>query len=75
MKHKWCPNSGHAQKVAPLAGAWIETAAASPFVILSTASPPSRGRGLKPVVHGLISQENGVAPLAGAWIETKRFSR
>ena len=57
--------------VAPLAGAWIETPWRACRGRRST-SPPSRGRGSKPVSTGLRRSFRGVAPLAGAWIETSR---
>ena len=38
--------------VAPYAGAWIETLRTRTTMAESDASPPTRGRGLKPVVQG-----------------------
>ena len=55
-------------KVAPRAGAWIETSLAKPRTILLV-SRPVRARGLKPKdVAEQVSR--AVAPRAGAWIET-----
>ena len=59
----------HAAKVAPLAGAWIETAPAA-IPARRAQSRPSRARGLKLVEHRREDGQPGVAPLAGAWIET-----
>ena len=56
-------------KVAPFAGAWIETARHGENP-LNLASPPSRGRGLKPHCCHCTSPITPVAPFAGAWIET-----
>ena len=58
-----------AQKVAPHAGAWIETY--NPLIYyFHLASPPMRGRGLKPIVTSATELPIRVAPHAGAWIET-----
>ncbi len=38
-------------------------------------SPPTRGRGLKPVVGGADENAAVVAPHAGAWIETNLADR
>ena len=57
-------------RVAPLAGAWIETPIQSLLIQKDLPSHPSRVRGLKhtgPLGPRSILQ---VAPLAGAWIET-----
>ena len=56
-------------RVAPLAGAWIETA----YTGLSHGRPrshPSRVRGLKHYKEMPLIKDQVVAPLAGAWIET-----
>ncbi len=56
-------------KVAPRAGAWIETSA--PIVVPAIpVSPPARGRGLKRKRLAWIGVSTLVAPRAGAWIET-----
>ena len=58
-------------KVAPLAGAWIETAFLISVYAFILASLPLRERGLKLDVLIFDDPENeSVAPLAGAWIET-----
>ncbi len=36
----------------------------------SKASPPTRGRGLKPIMRKSLFHDGIVAPHAGAWIET-----
>ena len=58
------------RRVAPLAGAWIETVSADHLRVLLAMSHPSRVRGLK--LHHPTGADMGVAvaPLAGAWIET-----
>ena len=56
-------------RVAPLAGAWIETIR-SVFWLALPKSRPSRARGLKQRRAGLLDALFPVAPLAGAWIET-----
>ena len=55
--------------VAPLAGAWIETAYTSAPSVSFT-SRPSRARGLKHFDVDFLALDFIVAPLAGAWIET-----
>ena len=55
--------------VAPLAGAWIETAVGCGAASWSV-SRPSRARGLKQILAKMAERSNKVAPLAGAWIET-----
>ena len=59
-------------EVAPYAGAWIETMrTAAGLVGREESSPPTRGRGLKPLVETYRAFfGKGVAPYAGAWIET-----
>ena len=56
-------------RVAPHAGAWIET-----FNVIKkdyrNQSPPMRGRGLKLANTLSFEIAHGVAPHAGAWIET-----
>ena len=56
------------RRVAPRAGAWIETGIER-TVFWHDQSPPARGRGLKLNDAG-ICIEIHVAPRAGAWIET-----
>ena len=56
--------------VAPLAGAWIETAVLSSCRRIAV-SHPSRVRGLKLRNEKYIGTYVYVAPLAGAWIETR----
>ena len=57
-------------RVAPLAGAWIETPSASNGPTTTRSSPLSQGRGSKPVDPLVRAVTRYVAPLAGAWIET-----
>src|SRR5690606_24173373 len=57
-------------RVAPHAGAWIETLATEEQ-LQAVMSPPTRGRGLKPDRPSLSRIWPHVAPHAGAWIETK----
>ncbi len=57
-------------KVAPLAGAWIETHCPRSKPQELNTSPPSRGRGLKRSFAARVELLQHVAPLAGAWIET-----
>ena len=57
-------------KVAPLAGAWIETAAFPLLENKPCESRPSRARGLKHLTKRAGRGKVNVAPLAGAWIET-----
>jgi hypothetical protein len=56
--------------VAPLAGAWIETAANTRVSSMPRTSLPSRERGSKPAPVVETDGVDIVAPLAGAWIET-----
>ena len=58
-------------RVAPLAGAWIETRANRATYTRCLRSHPSRVRGLKLVVGQNLRERRLVAPLAGAWIETR----
>ena len=60
--------------VAPHAGAWIETPDA-PACTSKTASPPTRGRGLKQLWPPRMARVIPVAPHAGAWIETTSLHR
>ena len=62
-------------RVAPLAGAWIETKAFNQPAKRWHASLPSRERGLKPLLARRLAAVLLVAPLAGAWIETSLTSR
>ena len=57
-------------KVAPHAGAWIETWKAVCLLSYLLASRPMRARGLKLDVEELRIVVGAVAPHAGAWIET-----
>jgi len=57
--------------VAPRAGAWIETYSIHQPQNQDEASPPVRGRGLKPSASAERNVRHIVAPRAGAWIETK----
>ena len=59
----------HEKKVAPLVGAWIETAV-SPNSADYLVSHPSWVRGLKHATQVNYNNEVEVAPLVGAWIET-----
>ena len=56
--------------VAPHTGAWIETPIMEAKNRLQTASPPIRGRGLKPSSQLKLREYQKVAPHTGAWIET-----
>ena len=58
----------------PHAGAWIETYRRSETRLGRRASPPTRGRGLKPQSGGQVQQVVG-RPHAGAWIETPASPR
>ncbi len=59
------------RKVAPHAGAWIETKLTD-IADGVQGSPPMRGRGLKHYnIQGQDSEQ--VAPHAGAWIETRKI--
>ena len=58
--------------VAPLTGAWIETACRSGRAHRCRASRPSRARGSKQRIGINTWTVCGVAPLTGAWIETAR---
>ena len=70
MKQRGSVAVAQRSRVAPLAGAWIETNGRYRG-ITQVVSPPSRGRGLKlgPIV--LVDEVKNVAPFAGAWIETE----
>jgi len=57
------------RRVAPHAGAWIETYSYS-GLSGSTLSPLTQGRGLKLDVRVAALVADNVAPHAGAWIET-----
>ncbi len=68
MKRCGSGSSRRRNRVAPRAGAWIETLL--PYrPPIHSGSPPARGRGLnhRPILN---AQADGVAPRAGAWIET-----
>ncbi len=56
-------------KVAPYAGAWIETLCVISVPYPSIQSLPTRERGLKQHITGALAA-GLVAPYAGAWIET-----
>ena len=56
-------------RVAPLAGAWIEISKAYPDIKAEITSLPSRERGLKSSSAIASATLYDVAPLAGAWIE------
>ncbi len=56
-------------RVAPRAGAWIETPVTN-SVPSWNRSPPARGRGLKHESTERGGERIHVAPRAGAWIET-----
>src|SRR5947207_670079 len=57
-------------RVAPRAGAWIETWRGAARFIPNRPSPPARGRGLKHTSARLEGTARQAAPRAGAWIET-----
>ena len=69
LKQNWCYGEIRKNKVAPHAGAWIETMYEN-AMDLEEESPLMRGRGLKQLVFGDIPPAYHVAPHAGAWIET-----
>ena len=58
------------RKVAPHAGAWIETASSAAAGRGVVRSHPTRVRGLKHLVIVDDDVSGPVAPHAGAWIET-----
>ena len=59
------------QKVAPRAGAWVETFGRADCRTPGMVSHPVRVRGLK-LGGGRVSKEGYcVAPRAGAWVETR----
>ena len=62
---RWCRIS---RKIAPLAGAWIETVTEPNWMVLGK-SHPLRVRELK-LAYVWILRKWKIAPLAGAWIET-----
>ena len=57
-------------RLAPHAGAWIETTNFDTAFYPFSKSPPMRGRGLKHKLAIQLYDEGKVAPHAGAWIET-----
>ena len=57
-------------RVAPHAGAWIETNSGMSELMRCPASHPTRVRGLKPSSPRVRKASHSVAPHAGAWIET-----
>ena len=59
-------------RVAPHAGAWIETAKRWRAKASRKESHPTRVRGLKQDLADAGLQLGGVAPHAGAWIETRQ---
>ena len=59
-----------AGRVAPRAGAWIETKIKIEKINDRKRSHPVRVRGLKPKEEPKPNPEREVAPRAGAWIET-----
>ena len=65
----WRRARSRPSRVAPLAGAWIETVVRVPEA-LPHMSRPSRARGLKQFDDCDWPEKRQVAPLAGAWIET-----
>jgi len=58
------------RNIAPITGARIETDRRAGSPRTPRASPPSRGRGLKPVRRQLIDDIAHIAPITGARIET-----
>ncbi len=66
------PDRAAPVRVAPRAGAWIETAVAVRRTAKDISSLPARERGSKQDVHDLRKPLIRVAPRAGAWIETLR---
>ena len=70
LKHFLIPPKINYIKVAPRAGAWIETSIALHALTTSCWSLPARERGLKQFLLCDILHISYVAPRAGAWIET-----
>ena len=70
-----CALYSRRSKVAPYAGAWIETVTSSGSFRGLVRSRPMRVRGLKRSVLIYFFQVSNVAPYAGAWIETGGSSR
>ena len=56
-------------RVAPPAGAWIETSMGERLAVYLAVAPPA-GAWIETVCHGQPSRRFRVAPPAGAWIET-----
>ena len=69
MKPSQCASHAPDGRVAPYAGAWIETLLFAWYSRIRS-SPPTRGRGLKPLLTAAVNPLTVVAPYAGAWIET-----
>ena len=67
---KWSPSKGrlYLERVAPLAGAWIEI---TPLGFLCTLLrvAPLAGAWIEILYPSVMHSKSGVAPLAGAWIE------
>ena len=63
--------AGLSCRVAPHAGAWIETSTGPQSITPPLMSPPTRGRGSKHRTCANPDRLQIVAPHAGAWIETR----
>ena len=74
LKHQWLKHGRAVAKVAPHAGAWIETGN-SPYFVIDVESRPMRARGLKQMRLDRLWADSLVAPHAGAWIETRVSSK
>ena len=59
------------KRVAPCAGAWVETRLRWLMGQPWRESPPVRGRGLKQQEEKVMASDGTVAPCAGAWVETR----
>ena len=70
MKQGTITRKALARRVAPHAGAWIETSSTVSRKACAGMSPPTRGRGLKQKPTSEAIATIRVAPHAGAWIET-----
>ena len=71
MENQW--NLQNEQKVAPLAGAWIEIYYGLRSVDWNNVAPLA-GAWIEIGILASISSRKKVAPLAGAWIDTMKAS-
>ena len=74
LKQGCLKSESKAPKVAPHAGAWIETR--TPLIgYKSTCVAPHAGAWIETTIMGIVDYISGVAPHAGAWIETYALKR